>query len=116
MGITCFKRPIVKPDTPFATFFYVHGETLIDKAMLVFTDDMKAIGRNDLGERVHTVQHQAALLESGHGDYWIILPDKTAMGLCERTLSSSRVEVPGKSDFRYVWSAALLQAKSENSR
>jgi hypothetical protein len=59
--------------------FYVHGESLTDKAMRVFADDMKAIGRNDLVERVHSVQHQAALLESGYGDYWIILPDKTAI-------------------------------------
>jgi hypothetical protein len=59
--------------------FYVHGESLTDKPMRVFADDMKAIGRNDLVERVHTVQHQASLLETGHGDYWIILPDKTAI-------------------------------------
>jgi hypothetical protein len=62
-----------------ASMFYVHGESLTDKAMRVFADDMKAIGRNDLVERVHTAQHEAALLESGHGDYWIILPEKTAI-------------------------------------
>src|ERR1700733_11532154 len=45
----------------------------------VFADDMKAIGRNDLVELVQAAQYQAALLESGHGDYWIILPDKTAI-------------------------------------
>src|ERR1700733_9493946 len=62
-----------------AWMFYVHGESLTDKAMRVFANDMRAIGRNDLVERVQTVQHQASLLETGHGDYWIILPDKTAI-------------------------------------
>ena len=40
---------------------------------------MKVIGRNDLVERVRRAQYQSALLESGHGDYWIILPDKTTI-------------------------------------
>jgi hypothetical protein len=62
-----------------AWMFYVHGESLTDKAMRVFADDMKAVGRDDLVERVRTAQHQAALLESGHGDYWIVLPDRTAI-------------------------------------
>ena len=62
-----------------AWLFYVHGESLTDKAMHVFAADMKAAGQNGLVERVHTVQHQASLFESGHGDYWIILPDKTAI-------------------------------------
>lgn len=62
-----------------AWLFYVHRESLTDKAMHVFADDMKAIGRPDLLNRVRGVQHQAALLESGHGDYWIILPDKTVI-------------------------------------
>ena len=57
--------------------FYVHGESLTDKPMKVFAADMKAIGRNDLIERVRAVQQQAALFESGHGDTWIVLPDKT---------------------------------------
>jgi hypothetical protein len=62
-----------------ASLFYVHGESVTDKAMHVFAADMKAAGRNDLVTRVRSVQHQAALFESGHGDYWIILPDKTAI-------------------------------------
>jgi hypothetical protein len=40
---------------------------------------MNAIGRNDIVERVRSVQTHAALLESGYGDYWIILPDKTTI-------------------------------------
>ena len=59
--------------------FDVHGESFSDKAMHIFADDMKAVGRNDLVQRVRAVQHQAALLETGYGDYWIILPDKTAI-------------------------------------
>jgi hypothetical protein len=66
------------PQEP-AWLFYVHGESVTDKAMHVFAADMKAAGRNDLVTRVRSVQHQAALFESGHGDYWIILPDKTAI-------------------------------------
>jgi hypothetical protein len=37
---------------------------------------MKAIGRNDLVERVHTVQYRAALLESGHGTTGLFCPTK----------------------------------------
>ncbi len=59
--------------------FYVHGESLTDKAMQIFASDMKAIGKGDLIERVHTAQHESALLETGYGDYWIILPDKTVI-------------------------------------
>jgi hypothetical protein len=59
--------------------FYVHGESFTDKAMHIFADDMKTVGRNDLIQLVGAVQHQAALLETGYGDYWIILPDKTAI-------------------------------------
>jgi hypothetical protein len=47
--------------------------------MHVFATDMKAAGRNGLVTRVRSVQHQAALFVSGHGDHWIILPDKTAI-------------------------------------
>ena len=62
-----------------AWLFYVHGESLTDKPMKVFAADMKAVGREDLIERVRAVQQQAALFESGHGDTWIVLPDKTAI-------------------------------------
>ena len=62
-----------------AWLFYVHGLSLTDKAMHIFADDMKAIGRPELVERVRVVQDQSALLESGHEDYWIILPDKTTI-------------------------------------
>jgi hypothetical protein len=62
-----------------AWLFYVHGESLTDKAMRVFTADMKAADRNDLVERVRAVQNKAALFESGSGDYWIVLPDKTVI-------------------------------------
>jgi hypothetical protein len=59
--------------------FYVHGESLTDKAMRIFAADMKTAGRPDLVGQVRAVQPQAALLETGQGDYWIILPDKTSI-------------------------------------
>ena len=59
--------------------FYVHGESFTDKAMHIFADDMKAVGKDDLVQRVRAVQHESALLETGYGDYWIILPDKTTI-------------------------------------
>jgi hypothetical protein len=65
--------------TERASLFYVHGESLTDKAMQVFAEDMNDIGRNDIAERVSSVRTHAALLESGFEDYWIILPDKTAI-------------------------------------
>lgn len=62
-----------------AWLFYVHGESLTDKPMKVFAADMTAVGRDNLIERVRAVQQQAALFESGHGDTWIVLPDKTVI-------------------------------------
>jgi hypothetical protein len=62
-----------------ASLFYVHGVSLTDKTMHIFAEDMNAIGRNDIVDRVRGVQNHAALIETGHGDYWIILPNKTAI-------------------------------------
>jgi hypothetical protein len=62
-----------------AWLFYVHGESLTDKGMQIFAADMNGAGHPELVERVRPVMHQAALLETGFGDYWIILPDKSAV-------------------------------------
>jgi hypothetical protein len=62
-----------------AWLFYVHGRSLTEKGMRIFAADMKAAGREDLISTVSAVQDKAALLETGAGEYWIILPDKSAI-------------------------------------
>lgn len=62
-----------------AWLFYVHGRSLSQKGMKIFAADMQAAGRDDLIPKVSAVQDKAAVLESGHGDYWIILPDRSAI-------------------------------------
>jgi len=54
---------------------YVHGLSMTDKAMRIFSADMKAVGHVDLIQRVKDSQNDAALLETGSGDWWIVLPD-----------------------------------------
>lgn len=56
---------------------YVHGVSLTDKALRIFSSDMKATGHSELIERVKSVQSDAALLETGSGDWWIVLPDQS---------------------------------------
>ncbi len=69
-----------------AQLLYVHGHSLTDKAMEIFSADMKDAGRPDLIPKVSAVQDRAALLQTasedrliefGNGDYWIVLPDKS---------------------------------------
>jgi hypothetical protein len=62
-----------------AWLFYVHGRSLSEKGMKIFAADMQAAGRDDLIPKVSAEQDKAALLESGQGDYWIILPDRSAI-------------------------------------
>jgi hypothetical protein len=70
----------------YAQLLYVHGHSFTDKAMEIFSADMKDAGRPDLIARVRAVQDRAALLQTaskdysiefGNGDYWIVLPDKS---------------------------------------
>ncbi len=70
--------------TEDACIFYVHDRSLTDKAMRIFSADMKEAGRIELIQKVKAVQHEAALVETGtckfgQGDYWIVLPDKSAI-------------------------------------
>jgi hypothetical protein len=60
-----------------AWLFYVHDRSFTEKAMQIFPEDMKAAGREDLVPKVKAVQDKAALIETGNGDYWIVLPDKS---------------------------------------
>jgi hypothetical protein len=62
-----------------AWLIYVHDRSLSPKAMRIFAADMKAAGHPELIQRVDTVQEQAVLLESGAGDFWILLPDKSVI-------------------------------------
>ncbi len=71
-----------------AMMFYVHGVSLTEKGMKTFAADMKVAGRQDLVQKVKSVQAQAVLIETsnlgsaleyGRGDYWIVLPDKTVI-------------------------------------
>jgi hypothetical protein len=54
---------------------YVHGLSMTDKALRIFSADMKAIGHSNLIDVVKISQKDAALLETGIGDWWIVLPD-----------------------------------------
>lgn len=53
---------------------FVHDRSFGDKAMSVFEADMKAIGKSDLADEVHTVQDKVALVAAGYGGYWLVLP------------------------------------------
>ena len=61
---------------------YVHDRSFGEKAMLTFTADMKARGRDDLVERVKGAQSQIVLLMVGMTyaeSYWLVFPDKHMM-------------------------------------
>jgi len=58
-----------------ASVAYVHGISMTDKAMKIFARDMKATKREKLVERVRASQHEDVLLQTGSGDWWIVLPD-----------------------------------------
>lgn len=54
---------------------YVHGISMTDKAMRIFAKDMRVTGHESLIERVRASQREDTLLETGSGDWWIVLPD-----------------------------------------
>jgi hypothetical protein len=54
---------------------YVHGTSMTDKAVRIFSQDMKATGHEDLVARVSISQKDDVLLTTGSGDQWIVLPD-----------------------------------------
>ena len=54
---------------------YVHGLSMTDKALRIFSTDMGVAGRPNVVQRVRDAQNEAALLETGSGDWWIVLPD-----------------------------------------
>ncbi|MGC1648891.1 MAG: WG repeat-containing protein [Candidatus Sulfotelmatobacter sp.] len=61
---------------------YVHNQSFGDKAMRVFTADMKLRGREDLIEQVKAQQAEIALLIVGNTyseSYWLLFPDKHMM-------------------------------------
>ena len=62
-----------------AWLFYVHGRSFTEKAMQIFSADMKEVGQEDILTKVRAVQDKAALLETGGGDYWIVLPDRSVI-------------------------------------
>lgn len=61
---------------------YVHNQSFGDKAMRVFTADMKLRGREDLIEQVKPQQADVVLLIVGNTyseSYWLLFPDKHMM-------------------------------------
>ena len=48
---------------------------MTDKAMRIFARDMKATKREKLVDRVRASQQEDVLLQTGSGDWWIVLPD-----------------------------------------
>ncbi len=58
---------------------YVHDASLGDKAMDVFSADMRKIGKQDLAAEVRRARADVALLIIGmqyYESYWLVLPDK----------------------------------------
>lgn len=61
---------------------YVHDRSFGDKAMRSFTADMKALGREDLMEKVRAQQADISLLLVGNTyseSYWLVFPDRHMM-------------------------------------
>src|SRR5215467_6583312 len=61
---------------------YVHDSSFGDKAMRVFSNDMHAIGKDGLIEKVKTQQSEITLLIVGveyAESYWLVFPDKHIM-------------------------------------
>jgi hypothetical protein len=57
----------------------VHNASFGDKALTVFTGDMRALGRNDLVREVRIKQYEITLLITGityAESYWLIFSDK----------------------------------------
>jgi hypothetical protein len=62
-----------------ARISYVHNASFGDKALMVFTSDMRALGRDDLVREVTIKQSEITLLITGMTyaeSYWLIFPDK----------------------------------------
>jgi len=58
---------------------YVHNASFGDKAMRVFGDDMRAIGKDDLLEEAQKHQSELTLLITGMKyaeSYWLVFPDR----------------------------------------
>jgi hypothetical protein len=55
---------------------WVHDRPFSDKAMKQFAADMHQLGKDDLADEVRKVQDDVALVNVGHGDYWIVMPDR----------------------------------------
>jgi hypothetical protein len=56
--------------------FWVHDESLSDKALKNFAADMHAIKKDALANEVRKVQSQVAVLNIGYGGWWLVLPDR----------------------------------------
>jgi hypothetical protein len=58
---------------------YVHDASFCDKAMGVFTADMRKLGKRRLAEEIRSKQSEITLLMTGmkyYESYWLLLPDK----------------------------------------
>lgn len=55
---------------------WIHDKSFSDKALNEFSADMHELGKDALIKEVRLLQKDAALLNVGYGDYWIVLPDK----------------------------------------
>jgi hypothetical protein len=55
---------------------YVHESSLNQRAMSIFSADMRAADEGDLAAEVSAVWDKVALLVAGHDDYWLVLPDR----------------------------------------
>jgi hypothetical protein len=78
-----------------AWLFYVHDRSLTEKAMRIFAADMKQAGKEELVAKVRAAGDEAALLETGRGDYWIILPDKSLILWRWQSLNNILLWKPG---------------------
>ena len=78
-SIPWLKAYLVAHPTDHAFLFFVQDRSFTEKAMRIFAADMKEAGREDLVSKVRVVQDKVALLETGSGDYWILLPDKSVI-------------------------------------
>jgi hypothetical protein len=79
-----------------AWLFYVHDRSFTEKAMRIFAADMKVAGREELIAKVSAVQNKAALLETGNGDYWIVLPDRSLILWRWQSLNNILLWKPGE--------------------
>ena len=79
LSVGWLKRYLDAHPNEHAWLFYVHGRSLSEKGMKIFAADMQAAGRDDLVPKVRAVKDNVAVLETGYGDHWIILPDRSAI-------------------------------------